>query len=1121
MRVKALACWTLAMMALYPLAITPSQATPANPQVELLERRDAFLLGAPGTLPASLLPDDIPPTPVGESDREAEAATSSSNWARVVFQSYRDSNWEIYTAVGTGSNPARVTFNSAIDIEPHLNRGATRIAFVSNRDGNYEIYTMKPDGSDVHRLTHNTVSDRRPMWSPDGSRITFYVYTGNSADVYVMNADGSQRRRLTSDGASWDPSWSPDGQRILFAAYRNGQYGIWEMNSDGTGAHAIITDQPYAQHPIWSPDGSRIAYDADADADGFNELIVANADGNGARVAFNPIPYAGTQIDAEIWAASWVFVPQDSRYYEGPHYVGLTYLVLEYYRGQWHLLGAYASFVDVNVFSPDHQLIGHSRWDWNPMSQTTDTQPPIAWIGPLQPYSRYSDVRVYWDGMDVGQAGVAYYDVQLRRGSGSWTDWITRTYATHFSTFSGTSGEQVQFRVRAWDRAYNPGPWTPDDQVSSTWLYAYEISGDLRDTRAMPAAHVQISATSPLVGPPELTSRGTYLARLQSGGTTRFQVSAQGYGPMYPLTRTISQDLRWNFYLPPEDNLIFNGDFEEPDTLAGWDLGGAMLATVTTDTYHTGESSVLLAARTEPRWAPVEVMSGGVGSQPDLAVASDGSAHVTYIQEAHLYYTYRSPEGEWSVPEKIADIAESPVIAIVPSGEIHLVWKGPQGVYHTYRQPGGAWASPLLIGPGATRPRITADGLGNLHLVYALQEASGYSTYYTSRSPAGEWRSVERIAGFTTGNDVAASSTGTVRILVQQGYSDTYICRRMAIGWLCAKVYDWGCAKAQVRIDPTDIAHILCAEGRYVMIAPEALPEITTLANWSGDGSLAIDGQGNAYVVNISSLGGRMATYLRYRPRDGSWSAPVQIEEHEQGSWPQIEINNDNNDQIHLLHEGSTTANHYHLGTLPSETLSFVSQHAVLPTIMNQPTLSFLYRLEGSGVSNPDRFAVAVADDLTTTVVFSTAQTATVWRHQWLDLSQWAGQGITVTFTARAPRTAGSSVVNLDEVTLGSWLTPVPRAVFPNPVEPYASTTITITGENFLEGATIWIDGMRLADSGWVSTTQLTATVPGTLPLGSHLLEVQNPGGQAAALLGGLTVGRQTYLPIVGRRSFT
>ena len=79
-----------------------------------------------------------------------------------------------------------------------------RIVFQSSRDGDYDIYAMNPDGTGLTELTHNDFEDSSPVPSPDGRLIAFHSHDGFT----LINADGSGRRLLEGCGGT-DTTWSP------------------------------------------------------------------------------------------------------------------------------------------------------------------------------------------------------------------------------------------------------------------------------------------------------------------------------------------------------------------------------------------------------------------------------------------------------------------------------------------------------------------------------------------------------------------------------------------------------------------------------------------------------------------------------------------------------------------------------------------------------------------------------------------------------------------------------------------------------------------------------------------------------------------------------------------------
>jgi len=210
---------------------------------------------------------------------------------KIAFCSSRDGNWEIYVMNADGSNPTRLTHNSANDMDPSWSPDGKKIAFFSYRDGNYEIYLMNANGSSQTRLTHNSASDTYPDWSPDGKKIVFHSYRDGNWEIYVMNANGSNQTRLTNNpGNDWGPSWSPDGTKIAFHSSPSPRsYGdIYVMNADGSNKTRLTYTPADEQDPAWSPDGSKIAFESNRD--GNYEIYVMNVDGsNPTRLTRNSV----------------------------------------------------------------------------------------------------------------------------------------------------------------------------------------------------------------------------------------------------------------------------------------------------------------------------------------------------------------------------------------------------------------------------------------------------------------------------------------------------------------------------------------------------------------------------------------------------------------------------------------------------------------------------------------------------------------------------------------------------------------------------------------------------------------------------------------------------------------
>jgi len=199
--------------------------------------------------------------------------------AAIVFDSYRDGNFEVYVMNADGSDPVNLTNSPASDDSPSWSPDGSKIAFVSNRDGNWEIYAMNADGSSPVRLTNDPAPDGSPAWSPDGSKIAFDCYRDGNMEICVMDADGSNAVNLTNDpSADHDPCWSPDGSKIAFVSDRDIYWDIWVMNPDGTNQVNLTDSVTWDGGPAWSPDGGKIAFMSDRG--GGHDIYVMNADGS-------------------------------------------------------------------------------------------------------------------------------------------------------------------------------------------------------------------------------------------------------------------------------------------------------------------------------------------------------------------------------------------------------------------------------------------------------------------------------------------------------------------------------------------------------------------------------------------------------------------------------------------------------------------------------------------------------------------------------------------------------------------------------------------------------------------------------------------------------------------------
>lgn len=94
---------------------------------------------------------------------------------------------------------------------PAYSSDSSKIIFNSDRDGDEDIYVMDRDGSDLVKLTDDPASDTDPAFSPDGTKIVFVSNRAGGSHLFVMLSDGTEVTQLTTGpGIEFSPDWGPN-----------------------------------------------------------------------------------------------------------------------------------------------------------------------------------------------------------------------------------------------------------------------------------------------------------------------------------------------------------------------------------------------------------------------------------------------------------------------------------------------------------------------------------------------------------------------------------------------------------------------------------------------------------------------------------------------------------------------------------------------------------------------------------------------------------------------------------------------------------------------------------------------------------------------------------------------
>ena len=198
----------------------------------------------------------------GEGVNKDQKGSWSPDGTKIIFESNRDliddkSQFDIFIADAegrdAGKNQVNLTNHVAPDEWARFSPDGMRIVFQSKRDGNSEIYVMDVDGKNLVRLTNHEKTDRRAEWSSTDI-IAFETQRDGNWEIYRMDPDGNNKVNLTNDPKGDNAVvWSPKGKRILFESKRDGKREVYAMDANGGALRNLSNNPGNDTHPRWNP----------------------------------------------------------------------------------------------------------------------------------------------------------------------------------------------------------------------------------------------------------------------------------------------------------------------------------------------------------------------------------------------------------------------------------------------------------------------------------------------------------------------------------------------------------------------------------------------------------------------------------------------------------------------------------------------------------------------------------------------------------------------------------------------------------------------------------------------------------------------------------------------------
>ncbi len=175
---------------------------------------------------------------------------------------------DIWVVNEDGSNPQRITDNTAREVNPRFSPDGRWIAFSSNRYGNMDVFVVQATGGAPRRLTYHTGIDEVVGWAPDSQKIVFRSSRGDgvfpgTATLYQVSINGGPETPLPVDWGWWG-SYSTDGKQFLFnrhpavwsRKHYRGSYAadIWVEDLATKTYRQILPGENYNRYwPMWGP----------------------------------------------------------------------------------------------------------------------------------------------------------------------------------------------------------------------------------------------------------------------------------------------------------------------------------------------------------------------------------------------------------------------------------------------------------------------------------------------------------------------------------------------------------------------------------------------------------------------------------------------------------------------------------------------------------------------------------------------------------------------------------------------------------------------------------------------------------------------------------------------------
>ena len=216
------------------------------------------------------------------SGRRLASAENSGGLQRLVWQSLKPTNWNIYYFPELQAAPRQITSGPGLDYDAVLSPDGRWVVFTSERSGIPHLYALDiGEGGDPRLLIDSDSMQDQAAISPDGRTVAFMSDHSGSANLYRMPFDPSSTQpigratNLTNHSSgNFRPAFSPDGRWIAFSSdrdrpvtsnpffpfVRQREGDIYVIDLEGKNLRRLTDTPNWNGSAVWSPDGGTIYF---------------------------------------------------------------------------------------------------------------------------------------------------------------------------------------------------------------------------------------------------------------------------------------------------------------------------------------------------------------------------------------------------------------------------------------------------------------------------------------------------------------------------------------------------------------------------------------------------------------------------------------------------------------------------------------------------------------------------------------------------------------------------------------------------------------------------------------------------------------------------------------------